>query len=959
MRRALALALAFVLGVAGMAGAQQSRGNIYGTVTDSSGAVLPGATVTLSGGFGTRTATTDAQGQFRFLNLDHGAYKVSVAMASFGTVNRDVQVLVGQNVDLQVGMKLAGVAETVTVSGETPVVDTKKIGIQTTINKDELAKIPTSRDPWSILASVPGVLMDRVNIAGAESGQQGNYVGKGADPKNNVWTLDGIVITDMATRGASPTYYTYDSFDQVQVSAGGNDIGMATGGVGISFVTKRGTNAFHGGAAGYFTHDKLQSGNVPTELKNDARLLGNDKADHMEQLSDYSFELSGPIVKDKVFFWASWGREDIRVKRLTQTRDKTELITKAAKLNWQASPKDMISAFWFLGSKIKIGRSPGSGLAEADSYLWDQGDLFPREPRGLSKVEWNRTMSQNFFLNAKAAYYSTGFTLGARGGRANDQVWDFVRNEARGNPQSADFERPQTTVQLDGNYFAAAMGGNHEIKFGVSWKKTSSSSATIHSGNKTRAIFNTNGQHRARFFRDAFSEDVAKYYSAYVGDTFSKNRMTVTLGLRLDKQQGEVLGASVPGNPLIPQLLPGLDFGGGGEGISWVDLSPRLGLTYALNESRKTVARLSFARYAGQLQNGDAAWDSPLSGVAFLEYDWVDANRDEKIQLPEVNFAAGVRSSANVNPNNPSALASVNRIDPNLKNDKEYEVLAGLDHELAPNFAVGAAVSYRRAVDTFRRGIDQNWLPRIGVTIDDYQLGTPVTRNGYTVTPYVLRAGVSTRSGVTGGRLLTNRPDYYREYKGLELTATKRLANKWMARAAFSLMDWQDHLTSRNAFYHNPNPTDLDPQIDGGQVIRQGAGSGKVLYVGAKWMATANALYELPGGMEVAANFNARQGYPKPVYIQVNTGAFEGTTNILANSKVDAERLPNFYNLDLRLAKNLKIRGSSLTLSAEVFNVFNGNTELNRNVNAGSATFNRLEEIQAPRIARFGLRYNF
>ena len=109
--------------------------------------------------------------------------------------------------------------------------------------------------------------MDRVNVAGAESGQQGGYYGKGADPKNNVWTLDGVVITDMATRGASPTYYTYDAFDQVQVSAGGNDIGQATGGVGINFVTKRGTNAFHGGAYGYFTHDDLQSSNIPDELR--------------------------------------------------------------------------------------------------------------------------------------------------------------------------------------------------------------------------------------------------------------------------------------------------------------------------------------------------------------------------------------------------------------------------------------------------------------------------------------------------------------------------------------------------------------------------------------------------------------------------------------------------------------------------------------------------------------------
>ena len=960
MRRAIALAIALSFAFLPEAVAQIARGNVYGRVADESAAVLPGATVTLSGGFGTRTTVSDEQGNFRFLALDHGSYKLSVAMSGFSTVNRQVEIRAGQNVDVPFNLKVASVEESLTVTAETPVVDTKKVGIQHTIDKDELTRIPTSRDPWSLLASVPGVVMDRVNVAGAESGQQGGYFGKGADPKNNVWTMDGVVITDMATRGASPSYYTYDAFDQVQVSAGGNDIGQATGGVAINFVTKRGTNAFHGGAYGYFTHDDLQSSNLPAELRNDPRLLGNDKADSIDQISDYSFEVSGPILKDKLWFWGSWGREDIRVQRLTQTLDKTELITKAGKVNWQMSSKDMISAFWFLGSKIKIGRSPSSGLQEADSFLWDQGDLFPREPRGLSKLEWNRTFNPNFFMNAKWAYYSTGFSLGARDGRANDQVYDRVDNEARGNVHSNDNLRPQTTLQLDGNYFMPGMGGNHELKFGVSWKKTESAGSDVYSGNKTRAIFNTNGQHRALFFRDRVSAVESKYYTAYVGDTFTKNRMTLSVGVRFDHQIGENAASEAPANPLIPELLPALSFQGGGQGVSWNDWSPRLGLTYALTESRKTVARLSLARYAGQLQTGDASWDSPLGNAAELEYNWVDANNDEKIQLPEVRFDQGIQRSANVNPANPASLAaSVNVIDPNLKNDKEYEVLAGLDHELLPNFAVGAAYTFRRGVDSYMRDVTGNrWTPRINVTTADYSLGAPVTRNGYTVTPYVLNAGVSTRAGVTGGRIWTNRPDFYRQYHGIELIATKRMSGKWMSRASISLMDWTDQITGPGGFYNNPNPIDTDPQLDGGQVIRQGAGSGKALYVGAKWQASANALYLLPAGFEVAGNFYGRQGYPKPIFIQVNTGAFEGTTNVLAQDS-DAERLPTLYNLDLRLAKNLKFGRTGLTLSAEAFNVFNAGTETNRNTNASSATYNRLEEIQAPRIIRFGARLNF
>jgi len=957
MKRILGLLAALTLGLAPALFAQPAAsGNIYGTVTDASGAALPGAAIVLTSDAGSRSTTSGAQGDFRFLNVPHGTHKLVVSMTGFGTVNRDIVIAVGQNVQLTFNLKVAAMAEAVTVTAESPIVDSRKVGISTSITKDELSKIPTARDPWGILQTIPGVTVDRVNLAGNESGQQAGYQGKGADPKNNVWAIDGVVITDMATFGASPTYYTYDAFDQVSVSAGGNDITQATGAVGIGFATKRGTNAVHGNAVGYFTHDDLQWSNIPAELEGDARLQGSDKADHTQQISDYNFDLGLPILKDKLWIWGSWGREDIRILRLTQTSDKTVLDTKTAKLNWQASPKDMISAFWFLGSKIKIGRSPGSGLTESDSYLWDQGNYFPQQPHGLSKIEWNRTFSPNFFLNAKWAYYSTGFTLAGRGN--DDQILNFVTNQASGNANSQNFLRPQTTWQLDGSYFLYGAGGSHELRFGGSWRKTGAISENFYAGNKTQARFNTTGSDRARFYRDAASDAESKYLSFYASDTFTRDRLTLTLGLRFDKQQGEVLPSSVPANPLIPDKLPAIDFAGGGQGIDWSDLSPRVGFTYALNESRRTLLRGSFGYYAGQLQTGAANFDSPVGGAALLEYDWKDLNGDQKISNNEVDFSV-LRASSGVDPNNPGSPSTPDRIDPDLSSDNDYEVVLGLDHELVPNLAVGVAYTWRRNVDTFTRGLDNYWTPRIGVTAADYTQGAPVTRNGYTVTPYVLNAGVTTRPGVTGGRLLSQRPDFHRQYNGLEFTLVKRLSSKWMARASFSYMDWQDKLEGPLGHFPNPNPIDTDPGYDGGQVIRTGTGSGKLLYVNAKWQFSANGLYQLPWDMEVAANVFGRQGYPRPFYLQVNTGAFEGTTNILAISSIEDERLPDLFDMDLRLAKNLKLGGTRLTLSVECFNMFNSNTEINRVVNASSSVYNRLEEIMAPRIVRFGARFGF
>src|SRR6185295_16330789 len=147
-------------------------------------------------------------------------------------------------------------------------------------------------DPWALMRTVPGALVDRVNIAGNETGQQSNFQVKATRPADAVWTLDGVVITDMAAIGSSAAYFNYDNFEEIHVSTAGQDIRQPTGGVGLNFVVKRGTNQFHGSVRGYFTGEGLESTNVPDELK--AVGVTKDTADHNKQISDYGFEVGAP-----------------------------------------------------------------------------------------------------------------------------------------------------------------------------------------------------------------------------------------------------------------------------------------------------------------------------------------------------------------------------------------------------------------------------------------------------------------------------------------------------------------------------------------------------------------------------------------------------------------------------------------------------------------------------------------
>jgi hypothetical protein len=172
----------------------------------------------------------------------------------------------------------------------------------------------------------------------------------------------------MAAIGSSPTYFNYDNFEEIQVSTSGQDIRQPTGGLGLNFVVKRGTNEFKGGARGYYTGEGLEASNVPEELE--ARGVTEDTADHNKQISDYGFDVGGPIWKDTAWFYASWSKQDIRLVRSAGNLiDRSLLKTSHVKGNWQATKKDMVSVLWFLGGKEKYGRSTGvSGiLFEADA----------------------------------------------------------------------------------------------------------------------------------------------------------------------------------------------------------------------------------------------------------------------------------------------------------------------------------------------------------------------------------------------------------------------------------------------------------------------------------------------------------------------------------------------------------------------------------------------------------------
>ncbi|MBK5256546.1 MAG: TonB-dependent receptor [Vicinamibacteria bacterium] len=997
MKKRLLMLTSLLLATAG-AFAQTATGNVFGNVTDTSGAVLPGATVSISGEAGTRSTVTGSDGSFRFLNMDYGDYKVSISLQGFGTASRKVTVVTGSSAQVTVSLAVGGLTDTVEVSGEAPLVDIKKRGTSTTLNFSDLKDTPNSRDPWGIMNQVPGALIDRVNIAGNENGQQASVAGKGSAAADRVWSLDGLVVTDMSATGASPTYFDFDAFQEINVTTGGGDLTMQTGGFGMNLVTKRGTNAFHGGGRFLATDEKWESSNIAGNksqilIGNANRLKGGvghcdpgagerDKANYIDSIKDYGFDLGGPVIKDKLWFYGTYGKQDIKLCGLSGSPDDTLLPSYNFKLNWQASSNTMVSAFYFLGSKQKLGRSPGTGRVEEDGILWNQDNAFTDGglPGGLSKLEINHTFSPSFFMSAKAAYYDTGFGLVARGDKTKSYTYDDVAGTAIGTYVDFLSVRPQKTANVDGSYFRAGMGGNHELKFGFSYRDVTTNSSTTYNGNglvgQAYAGPGTGGGGNiARIYRDGVVEYGGKYSSVYLGDVFTKNRLTVNAGARFDRQTARNLGSEAAGNKSFANLLPALKFSGSTEdNIAWSDISPRVGMSYALDESRKTVLRASFARYAEQLSYGNVAGSTGKNPVAasYLAYGWDDLNGDRFVQPGEVLFPNFIGAS-NVDPNNPGAVGSTpNQIDKDLKSKKDNEFVLGVDRELASDLAVGAALTYRKSTDS-------QYTPRLaapcptGVNCaiigpSDYTANAPVTRtiDGRTYTAQTYSANPALVAAGGFGRYRTNQDGYSTVFKGLEVTLNKRMANKWRARVALSLNDWTDQFDGtpvsgnpNNAGSGNPTRQDIAGLEDGGQVSVLGGGSGKAaFYSSFKWQIFASAGVTLPASFDLSASFFGRQGGILPVILRVGAGS-DGTLNALTTGAVDSERYAALKNLDLRLARNARLGRVTVTPSVELFNVFNSGVVLGVFRQATSANFRRVDDLLSPRIVRIGARVSF
>lgn len=942
-------AVALLLLVAALpAAAQLQTGDLFGKVADDQGAALPGVTVTLTGSAGAPQAqVSDEGGRFRFLKLYPGTYGLKAELDGFSTVEvADVSIRIGANANVEVTMN-AAIKDVINVTAESPLLDERKQNTGASLSSSDLAKVPTARDPWSLLSQAPGVIVDRVNVGGNESGQQSGFLGNGSGGRDNVFAVDGVVLTDMNAVGASAVYYDFGAYEEVQITTASTDVTVATAGVTINQVTKRGTNDWRGQVRYLRTDGDWQS---------EPKLEGGARIDSVEEQGE---DIGGPLLKDHLWLWGSFGESDVRnLAQGTLQLDRTKLRDFNSKMNFQLGGQDSGVLHYWRNNKLKFGR--GAGVTRAPEATLDQ-----TTPSKIWKFENTIIPSADFASTILISRNDGAFTLDPQGGLDADRLTD-----ADGVLRGTNFKFDQTAridqAKVDNSYFLSLGKATHELKFGGSFREQENHSVTVWPRGKFviagELLDLDPGIAQVVFPRNRKVNYRTSYGALWAQDTISVDRLTVNAGVRYDKQYGVNLPAADPGNPLAQGFLPALDFKGNhAGGFSWKTISPRIGATYALGDARNTLLRGSFSRYAEQLgQNPLIGRTNPI-GYSYAYFYFTDANHNlvldpNEVASLEYGYLGGI------DPENPGSLAPPNVNDPNLDPAITDELTFGIDHGFTPNFAVNLLFTFRNIHDI----PEQHLLVRDGAgtlrqaTRADYVADgtrTGTLPNGTSVTIPVFH--LSDDLTPTGGSFYTN-GDREQDYKGVALTLTRRLANRWSARGSFTYNDWKWKIGNKFKSFDDPNDaiTDGLGNSDGNDVYFERSGGNKSdVLAGSKWSFNVYGLYQIapdrPWGFNFAGSVNGRQGFITPPSLRYNSGA--GGINLQLTKDISRFRNPNVLTLDVRLDKDFDLGPVGLNVGIDGFNLTNESYVLQRERNSLAGRYFEVNETLSPRVFRAGV----
>ena len=933
----LSFSLMMIACVARVAAAQGGVGAISGTIVDSSGAVVPGVSVTLSSpGLigGSQQATTNERGTYQFTRLIPGVYAVKAELMGFRsalhsaiTVNADVTV----RVDLT--LLTGDLSETVTVSGEAPLVDTSTAWNQTVLNREVLDALPQGRDLWSIARLVPGVLTQRYDVGGSNALLLSHASIHGSLTAESGYMIDNVDVSWAGGDGGSQANgWDSNMYEEINYQLGNASAEYQKGGVVYNMVTKTGSNQLRGSFSFTGTTEKLQSNNITPDLLRDLRaavpvraLQANpdlNPAARVLEFVDSAASLSGPLVRDRLWFSSTaQGQLLNRYAIGTYNPDGTQYVEDfggrniSAKISWQATRNSQLHYTHIYNFQ---GRYHLSFIRE---FMESRATYLFEMPSHIDKVRWTATLSPVVVMDVGGAYMRNMWPQGPQREVRPGDVPRFDNVTRVHTVAQGVYDRnPNYTGSANASVSYAAP--SHDLRFGYQFSRRMDRKEAVsmsHFPSGLRAIYRNGVPDSVNTYNtpttvQAFLQD----HGLFVQDSWRATRkLTVNLGLRVQKTNGWVPPSCQVETIFIQaQCFPEIS-----NNPSWLDLAPRSALIYDVFGDGRTALKFAANRYNLGIGTAHVNRVNPIR-VTNNTRLWTDRNNDLIPQLDELGPSTGFN------------LGTTNRYDPELARPYVNELSLELEHELPGDLVVGAGVYYRST----RRNIGSR---NLAVPAESYIPLEVIERaSGHRVTVY-------NQDPATRGRfdvLWSNFDELDGEFKGIDLTFNKRLSNRWMVMGGLSLgRNTVD--TYAGADLNNPNNT-----------FRHGLDQRDVP-VSFK----VSGLYELPKGVMVSASAQHFTGFPEAATVLVgsDTVTLTQVTQSVRVAAMGSARLPDNDLVDFSIRKTFKF-GDAVSVSPvlEVFNVTNANTIQTRLTQLGPS-YHRATSIQFPRMWRLGVNMRF
>lgn len=929
------LSLSLGLALAVPAGAQTVTGTLIGRAVDSSGAVLPGVTVSISSAQligGTQLRTTDAGGEYRFPALPPGTYSVAFELSGFQPYQREKIILEAgatAAVDAQLGP--AQRAESVVVVGEGPMVDVKSAQLRETAGADFIENVPTGRTFVDVFNLMPGVVYGKYNVAttGANSVHGGTV-------RNNVFSLDGVNVNDPLV--AYPgTDVNLEMIQEVQITTAGMsaEFGSASGAV-FNVITKSGGNNIHGQVNGYFRNEGLQSDNVTDELRRQGVTVGN----KLTEASDWGASLGGPFKKDRLWYYLNYQKiNETRTMINFPPEIKADQDALFGKVTAQISSRNRFDGFYQY--RLRYDEPFQPDVNTQDPKTWRR----QRQSNNTVNGKWTSTLTDRTFFELRGSIANQRRHTGFPNASDTDLGYQDTGTLLISGGWYRELARPgyrnSRTVKADLTHFAPRfLGGSHELKVGGSydWLINSEYREWL-AGARVHLLLNGVPDRIQLSNAPVNQASNVNQLALYLQDQWSINRrLTVNLGARFETLEGWYPEGSSGG-----VNFPEQNFAEMRDVVNFNNIAPRIGIVYDVKGDRKTVLRGTFGRFYNQVYVGEFGAANPFA-LGSKVYRWTDRNRDLVWQPGEEGALIS-----------DSTVPALGRIDPDVKQSYDQSWTAGIERELMADLAVGATFILKKEYELAET---VNAALPFDAAFNPVTLPNPI--DGQPITFYAQKPSFT---GVPTVRLYTNPGastcsfcrDLERNYRAVELTLRKRMRNRWQLFASYVFSKaegnkGQGHNESQGNVFGNPN----------GQVNTFGR-----LGLERPHQFKVQGTFEAPWDVMLSGTFSTQSGLPwaRTVrFLRAASPLIVVESSITVNAEpVGAQRFDMEKDLSLRAEKRFELGAQRrLGIILDVFNVFNDSTVTGvLQTRIDHPNFAKPGEIPLPRTLRIGARFEF